>query len=87
MTTPYLSNGFSFMSLLKREIILLYLHFESRQSQPSGSIGPENASFGLQGTSHAGMTANQPVTAEARGFDSSLGLLTPEKDGKLEVLP
>lgn len=33
------------------------------------------------------MTANQRVPAEARGYDSSLGFLTVEKDGKLEVLP
>lgn len=87
MTTPCLSNGFSSLSLLiKERRIVLYLHFENRQFQLSGFIGPGNTSFGLQGTNHAARTANKRVPAEARGYDSSLGLLTLEKDGRIEML-
>lgn len=86
MTTPCPSSGFSSLSLLTREKMVLHLHFETRQSQLSGFIGPENTSFRLQGTSHAARTANKRVPAEARGYDSSLGLLTLEKDGRIERL-
>lgn len=89
MTGPFHSNGFSSLLLFRKSISLCFSkrHFETHRYQLSGFTRPEDTSFGLQGPDHAGRTANQSVPAEARGYDSSLRLLTLEKEGKIEVLP